>query len=355
MTHASAGSMSARNYSLTGPEAERACARGLALAEWYRPPISRVEMKKLVARSNGRAARDAGVWLVLLGVTGVLAHRAWGTWWTLPAFALYGTLYGSASDARWHEFGHRTAFKAQWANSILYQIASFMTLREPVSWRWSHARHHDDTIIVGRDAEIAVQRPTPLWKIAVEFVALRSAISEARKIAANLVGRLTDDERVYIPESEHRRAIWSGRTMGATWAAVVVWSVAIGSIEPLMFIGLPSLYGRWLLVVYGLTQHAGLAEDVLDHRLNSRTVLMNPVNRFLYLNMNFHTEHHMFPTVPYHALPQLHAAVAYDLPPAYNGLLDAYREIIPTLRRQAKDPMYYVGRALPQRSYEASS
>ena len=38
-----------------------------------------------------------------------------------------------------------------------------------------------------------------------------------------------------------------------------------------------AVYGGWLYLVFGLTQHAGLAEDVLDHRLNSRTVYMNPV------------------------------------------------------------------------------
>ena len=53
----------------------------------------------------------------------------------------------------------------------------------------------------------------------------------------------------------------------------------------------------------GLLQHGGLAEDVLDHRLNSRTVYMNPVSRWIYWNMNYHVEHHMFPMVPYHALP----------------------------------------------------
>ena len=74
-----------------------------------------------------------------------------------------------------------------------------------------------------------------------------------------------------------------------------------------MYVGiLPSIYGGWLYLVFGLTQHAGLAEDVLDHRLNSRTVYMNPVLRFLYWNMNYHVEHHMFPMVPYHALPKLH-------------------------------------------------
>ena len=67
---------------------------------------------------------------------------------------------------------------------------------------------------------------------------------------------------------------------------------------------LPTMYGAWLHVMTGLTQHAGLAEDVLDHRLNCRTVYMNPVLRFLYWNMNYHIEHHMFPMVPYHALAE---------------------------------------------------
>lgn len=344
-----------RDYSLTGPEAEQAAQRGLVSAEWYQPAVARSTMKQLVARSNGRAARDTFLWLVLLCISGVLAALAWGTWWAIPAFATYGTLYGSASDARWHECGHRTAFRAQWANSAIYHLASFMTLREPVSWRWSHARHHEDTIIVGRDAEIAVPRPTPLWKIALELVAIRSALKEFRKLAMNTIGRLTDEEREFVPTSEHCRAIWSGRVFVAVWVAVIAWSISIGSIEPLMFIGLPSFYGRWLLVVYGLTQHAGLAEDVLDHRLNSRTVEMSSINRFMYLNMNFHIEHHMFPTVPYHALPRLHILLAPELPPAYRGIRAAYREILPALRRQAGEPSYFVRRTLPESAKGVSS
>ena len=34
-----------------------------------------------------------------------------------------------------------------------------MVMRESVVWRWSHTRHHSDTIIVGRDPEIQVSRP----------------------------------------------------------------------------------------------------------------------------------------------------------------------------------------------------
>ncbi|HEY5206353.1 MAG TPA: fatty acid desaturase, partial [Roseiarcus sp.] len=92
-------------------------------------------------------------------------------------------------------------------------------------------------------------------------------------------------------------------------------------------------------------------EDVLDHRLNARTVYMNPIFRFLYWNMNYHVEHHIFPTVPYHALPKLHQAIKADCPTPYPSSIAAYREIIPTLRRQLKEPTYFVRRELPSSAH----
>ena len=75
-----------------------------------------------------------------------------------------------------------------------------------------------------------------------------------------------------------------------------------------------ALYGCWHMVMTGLLQHGGLADNVVDHRLNTRTVYMNPISRFIYWNMNYHIEHHMFPMVPYHALPRLHELIKHDLP-----------------------------------------
>ena len=121
-----------------------------------------------------------------------------------------------------------------------------------------------------------------------------------------------------------------------------------------MFIGLPTLYGTWLMVVYGGTQHAGLAENVLDHRLNTRTVYMNPVNRYLVLE---HGVPRRTPHVPDGSLPQpAEAARAGEIrtsPPPYNGLAAAWREIIPALIRESKTPNYYVHRPLPAPSARA--
>ena len=125
----------------------------------------------------------------------------------------------------------------------------------------------------------------------------------------------------------------------------------MGSILPLdVHLASPISYGTWLMGIYGHTQHAGLAENVLDHRLNCRTVYMNPINRFLYWNMNYHLEHHMFPLVPYHALPrdstrhgQGRLPRALPQPPGRPG-----GKSFPALLRQVKDPAYYVKRKLPE-------
>ncbi|WP_395675462.1 fatty acid desaturase family protein [Inquilinus sp.] len=342
------GEIGRRDYSLVGAEARRAVEAGLAGATWYAGPIPRKDLKELMRRSDGPAIRDTLIWFAALAVTGGLGAALWGSWWAVPFFLAYGVLYGSASDSRWHECGHGTAFKTRWMNDAVYHIACFMILREPTVWRWSHARHHTDTIIVGRDPEIAAPRPPDLLGIALNIFMLKSSARAIRKLALHAAGRLTAEEETFIPAMERRKVFLVARIYLAIFAAVVAACLALGSILPAMLVGLPTVYGGGMTLFFGLTQHAGLAEDVLDHRLNSRTVYMNPVFRFLYSNMNYHVEHHMFPLVPYHALPKLHAALKPHCPPPYPSCWAAYREIIPTLLRQRRDPRHHVVRRLPQ-------
>jgi fatty acid desaturase len=339
-----------RDYQLTGPESARAVERGLAGADWYHSPVDREAMLDIMKRSNARAAADTILWLALTVLAGWWVVVSWVSWWTIPAMFVYGTLYGSASDARWHECGHRTAFRSKAANLIVYHIASFMDVREPVSWRWSHNRHHADTIIVGRDPEIAYQRPIRFWRVFADMFGILSTRAEFAKYAANVLGRLTPAEADYVPPREAKRAIFWGRVHTTIWLVTIATSIITTSLLPLVLVGLPSLYGRWLLVVFGTTQHAGLAEDVLDHRLNTRSVHMNPILRFLYLNMNYHREHHMFPSVPYRNLPKLHALVRDDLPAPHRGVIHAYRDILPALWRQRRDLDHFIQTQIPSTS-----
>ena len=58
----------------------------------------------------------------------------------------------------------------------------------------------------------------------------------------------------------------------------------------------------------------------------------------------------MFPLVPYHNLAELHELVKADMPKPYAGLLEAWREIIPAVFRQWKDPTYFIQRSCRRRA-----
>ncbi len=329
-----------RDYGLVGTDSQLATNSGLVEAEWFRPPIDPEKLRALQVRSNLRAGRDVLAWFGLIGLFGYLAWAALGTWWATAAFFIYGALYGGAADSRWHECGHGTAFASKLLNDVVYYLASFMLLRQPTLWRWSHVRHHTDTIIVGRDPEIAFPRPSSLSKVLGVYLPVLILPKAVWRTLKHAAGRIDDDARDFIPEDELPKLKWESRVYIAVLTGVAVWCVAVGSIVPALFIGLPTFYGAWLVVFFGILQHAGMREDVLDHRYNTRTVYMNPVFRFLYCNMNYHVEHHIFPTVPYYALPALHREVKAHLAPAERSTFSAYRQLFATLRQQWRDPRY---------------
>jgi fatty acid desaturase/nitrite reductase/ring-hydroxylating ferredoxin subunit len=332
--------MTTVDYSLTGDSARQAEERGLANAEWFQPAIDPATLRSLQTRTNRRAGLDVALWLVLLVASGVWAWTTVWSWWSIPAFAVYGALYGGAADPRWHECGHGTAFRSRRANDLIYPVASFMLFRGPTVWRWSHYRHHTDTIIVGRDAEIVFQRPPSVARAIWMFTHIQGGLQMFWRLVKHATGRLDADAANFVPANEHRKVVWESRVMVAVVAGAAAWSLLAWTPLPILFIGGPSIYGAWLMVFFGITQHAGLRENVLDHRYSTRTVYMNPVFRFLYLNMNYHVEHHLFPSVPYPALPDLHDEIKTQLAPPLPNVRTTYRQVFHALSKQHRDPAW---------------
>jgi fatty acid desaturase len=325
-----------KTYALSGPAARAAVENGRASPQWYRTAVAPEAIRALMVKSDAIALRDTIIWLGAMLVFATIAVMQWPSWWSLPFWLAYGVLYGSASDARWHECGHRTAFKTAWMNNTVYHIASFMLMRNPITWRASHIRHHTDTIIVGRDPEIVAMRPPDLGRIALNMFGILDVPHHLARLALHARGQVHPDEAMYLRDTDHPAVFLAARLHLGIYAGVIITAVAMGSILPLMIIGLPRLYGAWHHVMTGLLQHLGLAENVSDHRLNTRTVLMNPVSRFVYLNMNYHLEHHMFTMVPYYHLPKLHALIKHDTPAPDPSIYAAFRRLLPVLIKQLK-------------------
>lgn len=340
--------MKPRDYSLLGPDADRAVAEGLVTENWYRTPIERKDMKALMKRADQPAIRDTILLFgLMIGFAGV-AIALMPSWWSVPFWLAYGVLYGSAMDSRWHECGHGTAFKTRWMNKFVYQIACFCMMRDPHCWKFSHARHHSDTVIVGRDPEISIMRPVIALKLFANLFGLVDVWDGVVRMFAHAGGKILPDEAVYVEEVFYPKVISTARIWLVIYAITIGCALVFQSWIPLLLIGLPRLYGCWHMILCGWLQHGGLSDNVIDHRLNSRTVHMNPVSRFIYWNMNYHVEHHMFPLVPYYKLPQLQALLAHDFPAPNTSFLDAYKELLPALMKQRTDADYYIRRPLPE-------
>lgn len=172
-------------------------------------------------------------------------------------------------------------------------------------------------------------------------------LKDLKRTIVHCFGMMNEEEQRYIPVSERKKVYWEARMFILACLAVIIACIYTRSILPAMFVGLPVFFGSWLGWLFVLTQHLGLCEDVLDHRLNCRTFYTNPIIRFIYWNMNYHIEHHMFPMVPYHALPALHKEMKSDCPAANPSLWSALKEVISALAKQHKDPAYNLVRPLP--------
>jgi fatty acid desaturase len=73
-------------------------------------------------------------------------------------------------------------------------------------------------------------------------------------------------------------------------------------------------------------EHTGLPH-VPDLFANTRTLTGPPPVRWLMWNMSYHTAHHCFPGVPFHALPALHGEIAGRRPVITRGYIAAQGDI----------------------------
>ena len=315
--------------------------------EWYTCEIDRRELKALSRRNDAKGLAYLGVYVAAVAASGALAALAWGTLWAIPAFLLYAALFMFAELIS-HECCHSTPFRSRWLNEAVYWATCFLSVREPVFNRYSHAIHHTDTKSVGTDPEIQVPRPTSLPRLAVEFLSLWHIGFHVSGMVSAAFGRMSKVAGQPVPQDEFPKVVRNARWFLAGYVAVLAVAVAAESWLPILFVLFPRVFGAWIVILYTITEHAGLADNVRDHRLNTRSVVMNPVLTFLAWNANYHIEHHMFPMVPFHALPKLSKVVAGQLPPPRQGLWGAWKEMFPVFLRQQKDPAFVYRPPLPQ-------
>jgi fatty acid desaturase len=130
--------------------------------------------------------------------------------------------------------------------------------------------------------------------------------------------------------------------------AIAIASIATGYWPVFIAVSFGRFFGSGLQFLCNATQHIGLVDEYPDFRVCCRTFELNPVLRFLYWNMNYHTEHHMFAGVPCYNLRRLHLLIKDEMPPCTNGLIATWQQIGWILRKQKEDPNFQFVPSLPE-------
>ena len=327
------------------------------LNTWYKPKIDKKTLKELSKRSDSKGLIDISVFIVALLLSGYLCVVSWGTLWSIPALLLYGNIFYCKIISIQHETNHETYFKTRALNKFFYHITSLLGGFEAVRWKWSHFHHHTYTIFTHEevyDYENNSPKPTEPIRFLLNFLPLGPLINIQKirhfthfEIIKHSFGIITPVVNITVPEKEIKKIINSSRLYVGFWLIIIASSILFKTWLPIIMLILPPFYGNTILMICGMTQHAGLADNVKDHRKSTRTVIMNPFFSFLYSNMEYHIEHHIFPKIPCHNLKAFHNVVKDQMPTPRKGIINAYKEIIPAIFKQAKDKNYYLNVEVP--------
>jgi fatty acid desaturase len=251
----------------------------------------------MTTRSNGPGLRHLALHLGLILLVGTLIGLGVPGWWAL--LPVQGVLIVFLFTLE-HEATHRTPFASPRLNDEVGRVAGFLLLL-PFEWfRSFHLAHHRWTNIEGKDPELLGAKPETLRAWGWHVSGLPYWMSQARLLLALVLGRA---EGSFLPDSARARVVWEARGMAVGYLVIaanpVLWPV-------LWWVWmLPVLLGQPFLRLYLLAEH-GDCPHVANMFANTRTTFTNRIVRFLAWNMPYHVEHHVWPAVPFHRLPEVH-------------------------------------------------
>lgn len=306
--------------------------------------------------SNLKGALTAIVEFIVFGLGCVYLSRTSGP--RQPGYWVVELLMGTSLYRMFvilHEAGHKTLFTKKWVNSLVGSLASPFCLVPYIPWRNIHLLHHKWVGVIDKD-------PTQ-----AHLLKLRSLTTTERflfRVFWKLFVPIPFVKFMFdvfwgYPIREYRR----GNVVDARQGAFSVLICALPHVGLLVLLGpirYLTVFGPMIVVFYvifelvNLPQHSGMFPYTSSEHPSSIPVReQDEITRTTYLpklmavlfsyNFNLHTEHHLFPTIPWYSLPKVTDKVLEMQDCTYNivdMLCFAYE-----LRRQ--DPIELYVNSLP--------
>ena len=292
--------------------------------------INRARLAELNRKSDRRGLLHLAGHGAALLATGWLLSRSLGTWWAAPAMMLHGAVL-IFLFAPLHECIHRTAFGSRWLNDAVAWLCGAAIVLPPEYFRFFHFAHHRHTQDPLNDPELAAPKPATIRQWLAQVSGWNYWRAQVWGTLMHAAGRI--DEPFLSAPRAAERVVREARRMLLVYLVIALASLMSASAWPLIYWVVPALLGQPLLRIYLLAEHA-LCPLVPDMLANSRTTISNGLVRFFAWNMPYHAEHHAYPSVPFHALPDVHRAIAADIKITAPGYLAVQRQLLKSFSKR---------------------
>lgn len=283
-------------------------------------------VRSLSQRSDLRGAIQFSTHLLMMLFTGVIVHECMGNWWLLlPAMVVHGFVIVTLF-APMHECVHRTAFASRMGNEIVGWFAGLLSFYNFTYYRYYHTWHHRYTQDESRDPELMSPPPSSVWQYLWEISAVPFWLHRPSLFIGLTFGRI--GRYPFLPTSARLPAAISAGLQGTVYLAALML-IVLGDRFLWLYWLLPALLAQPLLRAILITEHTGCTTDA-NGLTNTRTTLTNRLVRLLMWNMPFHAEHHLYPSIPFHQLPQAHAELKKHLVNVAAGYIVANKAVVTT-------------------------
>ena len=294
-------------------------------------------LSDLYRRSNACGLMHLAAHLVLVAASGLAIALAPNGWLQIAAMLVHG-VFLAALFAPLHECVHRTPFKSRRLNDLVAVIIGLLHFLPARYFRHFHFAHHRHTQDPAKDPELARVRPSGWWS----YVSYLSGYYYWRTQLRYLFGGDAAVARAaFLPQRERGALVREARFHVLFYLLILVALPLVGRMEPLLYWFAPMLMGQPFLRAYLLAEH-GSCPEIEDMLANTRTTYTTAAVRFLMWNMPYHVEHHVYPAVPFHALPALNGRIADKLAITadgyrafHRGFAGAFSKAPPALRPPA--------------------
>ena len=286
--------------------------------------LDTTQRASLTERKDAPALIHLGLYWGLMIGFGIYIGTALPLWWTLllPLSILYAFNFTLL-----HETVHSTPFKTEVLNKITGRISSVLIIL-PMDWfRYFHLAHHRHTNDPENDPELRSGKPETTAQYIWHVTGLPIWYGNINKLIKNAT-RTNNDP--YVPAKGKEKIKREARIMIVLYLCVLA-ALIFGQSWIFWCWIVPSVLGQPFLRLYLLAEH-GRCPPVANMFENTRTTFTNRIVRFLAWNMPYHIEHHTYPSVPFHKLPELHQLIKEDLMSTSDGYVEFHKKYVDSIR-----------------------